>query len=508
MADSTAPADMACLRTNCPKELKHSLWTSAHDGMLDAVCRIRSVTEEQECPKSIHLHAVWASVNGDHTNVLEELLRTPAIPIDDIPTSFDNSRGTEYWFPDDNPLQLACSRGKLEMAQLLLRYGADVNAKGRRSSALTYACRSGQKDLVTLLLNANAEIDPSKELSNHTPLQAACDSGDLEMCQLLLARGASVRTENRYHRTALHYAARKNVDISSLLIAHGADANAATKTTQEGCCYVTGRTPLHEAASCGRLDIVELLLEHKTDVNATSFNDDSRHLSRDHSSKLTALHEAAENGHVSIVAHLRNHGAVSIAQPYSALGRATYRGHLEVIKELIRGGIDINEHHGAALRTACKGTLLEKNFKLALVRWLVDSGADVNAYSDGFEHGAATPLHAAAEAGDTEVVQFLVKQGAQSNVIGFYGSALSCAVRSHDHPREEILRLLVENGEDVNSSSYMENGVLKQGKHSLWSALAHEEDDVASLLIEFGAQPDDLTKRLALQRQFSLVQHS
>ena len=161
-----------------------------------------------------------------------------------------------------------------------------------------------------------------------TPLQAACDEGDLEMCQLLIARGASVGTNNRYYRSALHYAARKNVHISSLLISHGAEVNAATETTKEGCYYETGCTTLHEAASCGLLDNVVLLLEHNTVVNTIYSKHDSRYSSHNDSSWITALHEAAENGHVPIVARPLKYGAVSIAHPYSALGRATYRGYL------------------------------------------------------------------------------------------------------------------------------------------------------------------------------------
>ncbi len=53
-----------------------------------------------------------------------------------------------------------------------------------------------------------------------------------------------------------------------------------------------GLTPLHEAARTGRMDIAELLLANKADVNAADNDGD------------TPLHQAAELGHKDVVALL------------------------------------------------------------------------------------------------------------------------------------------------------------------------------------------------------------
>jgi ankyrin repeat protein len=54
-----------------------------------------------------------------------------------------------------------------------------------------------------------------------------------------------------------------------------------------------GETPLHLAARLGHLEVAEVLVAHKADVNAL-----------DGSSKLTPLHRAARYGHVEVVALL------------------------------------------------------------------------------------------------------------------------------------------------------------------------------------------------------------
>ena len=48
---------------------------------------------------------------------------------------------------------------------------------------------------------------------------------------------------------------------------------------------------------------------------------------------------------------------------------------------------------------------------------------------------------------------------------------------------------------------------MAQGQPPLWFAIFHGEYDMANLLLELGALPDESTKQLALQRRFSLDRH-
>ncbi len=107
---------------------------------------------------------------------------------------------------------------------------------------------------------------------------------------VLLTCGADANTNSSiYGRTPLHEAAYTgNIEMAKLLIEHGAEINIADKD---------GKTPLHEAAGRGKLEVAKLLIEHGADVNATD------RLS------ATPLRNAESCGDTKIAELLRQHGA-------------------------------------------------------------------------------------------------------------------------------------------------------------------------------------------------------
>ena len=108
-------------------------------------------------------------------------------------------------------------------------------------------------------------------------------------CYLLLNHGASVNAVNNDGVTPLHDAAsRGHVDILQVLLNHAASVNAVNND---------GVTPLHYDAWQGHVDILQLLLNHGASVNAVNKAGD------------TPLHDTALAGHVDILQLLLNHGA-------------------------------------------------------------------------------------------------------------------------------------------------------------------------------------------------------
>src|SRR5262249_6384431 len=79
---------------------------------------------------------------------------------------------------------------------------------------------------------------------------------------------------------------------------------------------------------------------------------------------------------------------------------------MEVVTLLLAAGADINGEGGEALREAMR----QEDF--ALVKFLLEAGADVNAIS---EHGS-TPLHYAAFLGEVEFAKLFLQAGAKLDV--------------------------------------------------------------------------------------------
>mmetsp|Transcript_11516 Transcript_11516/g.31187 ORF Transcript_11516/g.31187 Transcript_11516/m.31187 type:complete len:217 (-) Transcript_11516:144-794(-) len=92
------------------------------------------------------------------------------------------------------PLHAACRLGGLDMAELLLRAGADPNAReatgvGGRSPLHVAAQREvGGPGLVTALLHAGASA-VLRDTRGQTPLHSAAQAGHADITRLLLAQG-------------------------------------------------------------------------------------------------------------------------------------------------------------------------------------------------------------------------------------------------------------------------------------------------------------------------------
>jgi ankyrin repeat protein len=87
-------------------------------------------------------------------------------------------------------LHLAVSRGDTGVARFLLRRGANPNVRSHGwITPLMDAARYGHKSIVQLLLSFDADID-ERDLSNRTALDHAIDHGQVDISNLLVAKGA------------------------------------------------------------------------------------------------------------------------------------------------------------------------------------------------------------------------------------------------------------------------------------------------------------------------------
>jgi ankyrin repeat protein len=122
-------------------------------------------------------------------------------------------------------------------------------------------------------------------------LMSAAHFGHIDICRLLIDKGAQLEAKGSGGRTPLHWAAEQGrVEIVRLLCDRGADVEAHT---------IKGSRPLHSAAYNGHISIViELIEERNAEINARS--DDG----------LTALTFAVVMDKPDIAAYLIAHGGI------------------------------------------------------------------------------------------------------------------------------------------------------------------------------------------------------
>lgn len=153
-------------------------------------------------------------------------------------------------------LHEAAGNGHVALVNMLLDYGANVNARTRNGiTPLHEAVMHHETRAVKLLLAGGANADVVYA-NGHSPLHWAVIRGYEDIARLLLAGRAAVNARSRAGRTALHWAAIKDRrEIAQLLLDYGADMHARDelgRTAEDWAKEKKGRDALAPELSFAR----------------------------------------------------------------------------------------------------------------------------------------------------------------------------------------------------------------------------------------------------------------
>lgn len=232
-----------------------------------------------------------------------------------------------------------------------------------------------------------------------------------------------------------------------------------------------GMTPLHFAASRGRVSIATLLIERGANINAVD------------EVGYTSLRIAVDNKYKEVTDLLIAKGAYMTIHIAAALGRTND------LKSMILRGNSIDDRDYYLLTPL---HVASKNCQLDTAMILIQRGADVNARDRDYW----TPLHAACDRGCPSLAKLLIEHGADINartsdvrpLVSWYTplhlAVGNCKTIESDPSimagKTALVELLIKQGADVNQ-------IDSSGETPLYEAARRGCVGILQLLIQNGA---------------------
>ncbi len=211
-----------------------------------------------------------ANLNLDHA-LGEALSTAAAIDSDDAAAYLLTVPGMNVNKPEHPISAVFCAilQKNYDLAKEISQHSSfDPNHSFFLGNVLHCLANTGNPTAETLsfaqdFLQKHPNIDVNKKNSlGNTPLYEACVSGNIELVQLLIDKGAKIDALNSNNHSALHGAALNgNPALIQLLLDKGLNCNQVNASNE---------TPLHFACLSGKKDAVDKLLSHSANCNIRS----------------------------------------------------------------------------------------------------------------------------------------------------------------------------------------------------------------------------------------------
>lgn len=424
-------------------------------------------------------------------------------------------------------LHSAAASGSAGVVKFFIEKGFDMNQKDAEGETpLFKAVIHKSKPALSELLSAGADMN-ARDANGEHPLSAAVSSGDTACVELLLKSGADIAVRDKYKKAVINLC--ETVEMAELLLRYGADIGARDEhggsalhgvRKKELCDFLIskgadvnaqdagGATPLMDAASAGRFEIAEALMDKKADIHVKSASGETaahfavRGFREDKVGEYLKIIDllAAKGADMNAPANFGETPIFSAYQP-ALIKRAIEKGakvnaadnfgrtplhhamNAKTAALLLENGAELEARDANNATPLCRAAAYDK----PLTEFLVSKGADVNARGYGarrlrrgsLEHLWQAPLLMAAYYGKNDITEFLLARGAKAGVRGDDGkTAMHLAAMTGS---AGVIETLAKNGADPNAADNYGNTPLKL-------ALENGRAQAAEALVKFGAK--------------------
>uniref|UniRef100_A0A7S1FMG0 Uncharacterized protein n=1 Tax=Corethron hystrix TaxID=216773 RepID=A0A7S1FMG0_9STRA len=363
------------------------------------------------------------------------------------------------------PLHIAAREGHASAVKYLLDSGANITVPTEDEFKLPplmvgLKYLGAEHEVVGMLKDAVTEYVAT--LPRQTQAHVTAAAGNVETLKKLLEDdGDIVDRADDNGWTALHEATnRGQLNTVKLLVEHGSDITRET---------THGWTPALLAKKNRNHDILDYFKDHEMKVRTKKV---SKRRKRKNVKKVINLHHAAAIGDLQSVKKFIDTKKTNIDEAdehnWTALHEAAHNGHEEIVKYLVDSGADVNTHtHGGWSPILLAGNRhLEKNSEedkakdISILEYLLTNNQLIRRQESAYE-GADKELvlmaHQAAQQNDVIFLRDLIKKNKlAAHALDEHGWApLHEAARAG---RLEVLELLVAEGVDINLRSNFERG--------------------------------------------------
>lgn len=357
------------------------------------------------------------------------------------------------------------SKDMLTVASRLLQAGIDPNLQNHRGWTALHNCIQERNELLFDILLECQSVDLDRTTNeDDTSLCIAMKTTDPFnelFAKKLLSKGA---TPNPLYKntgdTLLHVLIREYKEEAALFLIDYCKDNLMQKNKE-------GYSVLHEACKVGSKNLTRALLKTGFPVDEVTL-----------STGDAPIHIAVLNLYFDIVIELldtpNSNSQLNLKNnanetPLSLAIKAPFKKGKDIVLALIKAGANINQCNKEGLTLLHQAILKEDS---ATAIFLLENGADMNIRTANGE----TPLQLSVHCRLGEVVESLCKRGADTSI----GCPLWDAL---DSDQEDVASILVKYGADTDCWN---SGPDNCQQTLLHRAIDHNKEDIAQFLIRSG----------------------